>query len=158
MKMTKYMLIIIAFLSALTAVNGQHGRDFDGKREKIKALKVAYITEKLQLTPEEAERFWPVYNEFDQKRHNLEIEISGQAIGKNPDIALMTDAEVDQLIRERLKREEQVLELKQEYFLKFKEVLTIKKVYRLYEAEMGFKKLLLERLQEGQRPEPGVGP
>lgn len=142
--------LMVAMISPV--VFSQHGQDFEEKRERIKALKVAFITEKLQLTPEEAERFWPIYNEFDEKRLNLEMEISGQRMGKMPDIALMTDEEVDRFIQERLQREEQVLNLKKEYYLKFKEVLPIKKVFRLFEAETGFKKLLLERLQEGHRP------
>jgi hypothetical protein len=150
--MKKNILISIMFLMPALMLIAQQGPGPEGKREKIKALKVAYITEQLQLTPEEAQRFWPVYNEFDQKRHALEIEIAGQPVDKRPDIALMTDAEVDQFIQEKFNREEQVLDLKREYYVKFKEVLPVKKVFRLWEAEIGFKRLLLERLQEDQRP------
>jgi hypothetical protein len=150
--MKRYILACLLFVFLSPFVLAQPEGDFEGRREKIKALKVAYITEKLQLTSDEAQRFWPVYNEFDEKRHNLEMEISGQRMDKKPDIALMTDEEVDRFIQERLQREEQVLGLKKEYYVKFKEVLPIKKVFRLFEAETGFKKLLLERLQEGQRP------
>jgi hypothetical protein len=150
--MKRYILACLLFVILSPVAVAQPEGDLEGRREKIKALKVAYITEKLQLTSDEAQRFWPVYNEFDEKRHNLEMEISGQRMDKKPDIALMTDAEVDRFIQERLQREEQVLGLKKEYYVKFKEVLPIKKVFRLFEAETGFKKLLLERLQEGQRP------
>jgi len=150
--MKRYILtcLLIVLLSPFALAQPDH--DFEGKREKIRALKVAYITEKLQLTPNEAERFWPVYNEFEEKRHNLEMDLSGQRMEKKPDIALMTDEEVDRFIQDRLKMEEQILVLKKEYFVEFKEVLPVKKVFRLYEAENGFKRLLLERLQEGQRP------
>jgi hypothetical protein len=71
---------------------------------------------------------------------------------KKPDIALMSDEAVDAFIKALFEREEQMLTLKQEYYGKFKEVLPVKKVFRLLEAEIGFKRLLLERLQEGQRP------
>jgi hypothetical protein len=129
----------------------QHGPGPEGKREKIKALKIAYITEQLQLTPEEAQVFWPVYNEFDQKRQELEIEIFGPK-DKRPDIALMSDEEVDQFISRHFDKEEQMIDLREEYYKKFKEVLPVKKVFRLFEAEREFKMMLLERLQEGQRP------
>lgn len=150
--MNRYILTCLLLFLIFPVAFPQPGHDFEQKREKIKALKVAYITDKLQLTTEEAQIFWPVYNEFDEKRHNLEMEISGQRADNRPDIALMTDEEVDRYIQERLQQEEQILELKQEYYVKFKDVLPVKKVFRLFEAETGFKKLLLERLQDGQRP------
>ena len=42
-----------------------------GSREKIKALKVAYLTEQLNLTSSEAEKFWPIYNRFEKERYKL---------------------------------------------------------------------------------------
>jgi hypothetical protein len=71
---------------------------------------------------------------------------------KRPDIALMSDEEVDKFIRQHFDLEEQMTDLKEEYYMKFKEVLPVKKVFRLMEAERDFKRILLERLQEGQRP------
>lgn len=151
--MKKYLftaLITIGLSHALLAQYGP-GPGQEGKREKIKALKVAFITEQLQLTPEEAQVFWPVYNEFDDKRQKLEMEIIGPK-DKRPDIALMTDEEVDQFIRKNFELEEQMIDLKEEYYIKFKAVLPIKKVFRLQEAERDFRRMLLERLQDGQRP------
>ena len=162
--MKKYISILFLFMLPAALLFSQQGPGPDGrkddKREKIKALKVAYITDQLQLTPEEAQRFWPVYNEFDQKRHEMELEISGQVKDKRPDIALMSDEEVDRFIQQRFEREEQMLNLKKEYYIKFKQVLPVKKVFRLWEAEIGFKRILLERLQEGQKPpfDPEMGP
>ncbi len=149
--MRKYILTAFLIISANSVVLAQPGHGAEGKREKIRALKVAYITDQLQLTPEEAQKFWPVYNEFDEKRHGLEMEIAAPMQDKRPDIALMTDEEVNLFLQQRLVREEQILNLKKEYLAKFKEVLPVKKVFRLYEAEMGFKRMLLERLQDSQR-------
>lgn len=43
----------------------------DEKREKIKAYKVSFLTTELELTSTEAEKFWPVYNAFDDKQFEL---------------------------------------------------------------------------------------
>ena len=88
---------------------------------------------------------------LDDKRHKLEMEIIGPK-DKRPDIALMSDEEVDKFIQKHFDLEEQMIDLKEEYYMKFKEVLPVKKVFRLMEAERDFKRILLERLQEGQRP------
>ena len=49
-------------------------QDYKERREKVKALKVAFITEKLELTTEEAQKFWPIYNAFDEKQAELRHE------------------------------------------------------------------------------------
>ena len=153
--MKRYLIatLVLTFITiGLSAQEGPgQGPGPEGKREKIKALKVAYITEQLKLTPEEAQRFWPVYNEFEDKRQKLEMEIIGPK-EKRPDIALMSDEEVDKFIQKHFDLEEQMIDLKEEYYMRFKEVLPVKKVFRLMEAERDFKRILLERLQEGQRP------
>ena len=60
------LLIIMFGLSNLVA-QGE-------RREKLKAYKTAFITEKLELTPAEAEKFWPVYNNYENKVHQLKFE------------------------------------------------------------------------------------
>ncbi|WP_416443151.1 sensor of ECF-type sigma factor [Leeuwenhoekiella sp. A16] len=62
----KNIILIIFFLTAMTT----YSQDKD-KYERIKALKVSFITEELELTPAEAEKFWPIYNSYDSKMHDL---------------------------------------------------------------------------------------
>ena len=45
----------------------------DTRAEKIQSLKIAFITQKLQLTPDEAQKFWPVYNQYDNEIHSLQL-------------------------------------------------------------------------------------
>src|SRR6187402_1009585 len=52
-------------------------------RSKIQAARVAYITDQLALTPEEAEKFWPIYREFSEKRRGLRQQL--QSTKANPD-------------------------------------------------------------------------
>ena len=62
----KNIIIIILLLSGLSGFSQEQD-----KHERIKALKVSFITEELELTPQEAEKFWPIYNSYDTKMHDL---------------------------------------------------------------------------------------
>jgi hypothetical protein len=66
--MTKYILVVIFLISTLTY--SQNGR----KLERVKALRIAYISNKLALSTEEAQQFWPVFNSFDAKQFDLRLK------------------------------------------------------------------------------------
>ncbi|MBT6745108.1 MAG: hypothetical protein HOB26_00955 [Flavobacteriales bacterium] len=116
--------------------------------EKMKAHKIAYITEKLDLTPEEAQVFWPVYNELETKLHELR-EANRPDRKKDPET--MTDAEVEDMVNQRFEFRQKELDLEKEYHEKYKQVLPTKKVAVLYKAEQGFRRDLLKKLQEKQK-------
>jgi hypothetical protein len=63
--MKKYIFLILFLITTFSY--GQNGK----KLERIKALRIAYISNKLNLTSEEAEKFWPVFNTFDTKQFDL---------------------------------------------------------------------------------------
>lgn len=155
--MKKRIILSALILLPVMAVFAQHPKDDGERRERIKALKIAYFTEKLELTPAEAQVFWPVFNEYEAKRQDLEIELKGQVMDRKPDINAMSDEEVDKFIIARLNKEKLLSDLRIEYYGYLKEVLPVKKVFRLFEAEAGFKKMLLERLQ-GEPPPRRPGP
>mgnify|MGYP005615414997 CR=1 FL=1 len=67
---TKFIFPIIFLLVSSLSFSQDHRE----KREKVKALKVAYITEQLELTSDEAEKFWPIYNTFEDKQSELRHE------------------------------------------------------------------------------------
>ena len=67
--MNKLIIIAILVFAFYTKANAQQG----GK-ERMKAFKTAYITDELDLTVKEAEKFWPVYNKYDRKLFSLKVE------------------------------------------------------------------------------------
>jgi hypothetical protein len=117
------------------------------KREKIKAYKIGYLTEKLSLTPEEAARFWPVYNEFQEKKQELWSEVLG---GKKADdkVEGLSDEEVEVLVDDQMRLKEKMLSLERNFHVKVKEMLPIKKVYLLGKAERGFKREIIKRIRK----------
>lgn len=152
--MKKMILTTIILLVACPIVFGQPGQGPDERRERIQSLKIAYITEKLNLTPQEAQVFWPVFNEYEARRNEIEESLGRRGPETRPDIAGMSDSEVDKFITDHLNQEYKLTDLKKEYYEKLKEVLPIKKILKLFEAEESFKRMLLERLQRNQQEGP----
>ena len=103
--------------------------------EKMKAHKIAYITQKLNLTSEEAQVFWPVHNELENKLHELR---EANRPDKKKDPEAMTDAEVEEMVMQRFEFKQKELNLEKEYHEKYKQVLPTKKVAALYKAEQSF--------------------
>lgn len=119
----------------------------DGKSDKIEAYKIAFITEKLNLTPKEAAAFWPVYNEYSDKLVSLRNKEAARIKSLNMD-ANLTDAEAEVFIKDYLAYKGQLNELTQQYVAEFKKVLPLSKVAKLVTLEQEFKLKLLQHYKE----------
>ncbi|HBZ66223.1 MAG TPA: hypothetical protein DEO70_05240 [Bacteroidales bacterium] len=125
----------------------------DRMMDEIRAQKVAYLTTKLELTPAEAQQFWPVYNEYSQKKEDIHRErFSKKGKPKPVDPDQMTNEEAGQMIDNMVADQEKMAAIEKEYSQKFRKILPVKKVLKLYEAEMDFKRVLLDRIKD-RRPE-----
>lgn len=113
-------------------------------QEKIKAARIAYITEKLGLTPGEAEKFWPVYNEFAQKRKELRAQANVTDPSKP---AEPTDKEA---VAAQLQLRQKELDLEKEYSNKLLNVVPAQKVMALRKTETDFRNLLIKQIQQRQ--------
>ena len=118
------------------------------RKEKIEAMKVAYITDKLDLTPKEAQQFWPVFNEFDDKLKGLRQERRKDTKDGMDNLDQLSDKEVETLIDSEIGYRQRELDLMKEYHAKFKAVLPARKVAKLYRAQEDFKRELLKKIQE----------
>ena len=137
---------------------GSKGPKNQEKKENIEALKIAFITDKLELTPEEAQKFWPVYNQYADKLVEIRKKRrQDMRDAKQNNYDEMTDKEVEQAIDLDLANRQKELDLQKEYNTKFKTVLPMKKVAKLYSAEEQFKMVLLNKLKE-KNPPPPVAP
>lgn len=116
--------------------------------EKIKAARIAYITEKLGLTPAEAEKFWPVYNEFDKQREALRLE--ARQARKNPDPAKSAEENQKAAITQQHEFRQKELNLEKDYSDRLLNVVSAQKIMSLPKTEKDFNKLLLRRMQQQQ--------
>ena len=118
------------------------------KKENIEAMKVAFITSKLDLTPEEAQKFWPVYNQYTEKMQELRKKRRLDEREAKKNIDEYSDKEIEHAIDSDLAVRQKELDLQKEYSTKFKTVLPMKKVAKLYAAEEEFKMELLNKLKD----------
>lgn len=125
--------------------------------EKFKSMKIAYLTEKLELTPEEAQQFWPIYNEFENKKKAERKEFRDDKNDMEKEIEL-SDADIEKMLNERIQLKQDELNLEKEYLVKFKTVLPMKKVGALYKAEESFKRDLLRKMKAPTPPTPPTPP
>ncbi len=146
--MKKIILILLAFIAVISV----HAQNQEERMNRIRAQKSAYITQRLNLTVEESQVFWPVYNEFESKMFTLKKEGGpGTNNKKRPDFSQMSDEELTNFFEERFSKEEEVLQIKREYHSKFMKILTPQQVAALYEAEHDFRRELLIRLKQGNQ-------
>jgi phospholipase C len=153
----KNKILTLLMLSTLVAVAQPTGRpgDFEEKREKIEAIKVAFITEQIDLSVEESQSFWPVYNEMSDKEHALR-KAQRDALAGLKDFENASDKDVEKAIMELADLQIEMEELRKSYLPKFIDIIGAKKTAKLMRAEKEFGKRLMERMKGGDRPDRGA--
>lgn len=121
--MKKYLLLFLMLIGSISIVRSQNQPN--PKSEKIQALKIAFITQKLQLTRLEAERFWPIYNEYEN-------EINSLRANRNGDV---------------LENEEKLLNIRKKYQPSFEKVIGPQKLNQFFNAEREFRNVLIKQLK-----------
>jgi len=115
------------------------------QNDKIDALRANYIGKKLELSTAESEKFWPVYNEMNDKLKSLKRNLR-QAYRKVP--TDMTEKEAEELIALEIKTREAEAEVTKTYYVKIKGIIGIKKLAQLQLYEEDFKKEIIKTIKE----------
>ena len=123
------------------------------RKEKMEAFRIAFFTEKLNLSSEEAKNFWPIMNEFRDARQKLHEQYD-----TNKDVDSMSDSEVEQFIIRSVEQDQRELDLKKDLIGKMRKVLPARKVARLQGIEREFKEELLKKIRNQERKADGTGP
>lgn len=141
--MKKSIILSVFFL--FTALS--FGQDYKEKREKIKALKVAYITEQLNLTTEEAQKFWPIYNANEEKQFVLRHNKMRSIISKFDENSIdkISEKEAISLIDQIETIDDELHNSKKLYIKELKTVISAKKIIKLKKAEDDFNKKLMKQ-------------
>lgn len=128
--MKKFLLIATLFLTVGTAVLAQ---DDDGDKKnpggRVEALKIAFITQKLNLSTEEAQKFWPIYNKYAAEIRKVRV-----------DGRLNNEKEIE--------IEEKLLTIRKKYNSEFSKALSAEKVNAFFKAEKEFSTVLQKELME----------
>jgi hypothetical protein len=142
-----FLLLIALGATAQQQEDNDPPQPLDPKaQEKINSLRIAYLTDKLGLTPEQAEKFWPVYREFAEKRREIrgELRQASKGIDKNnPD-----PKKQQELVDLSLKVKQRVLDLEKDYSGRLLKVVTAEQILRLPNAEAEFRAYLNDLIQQ----------
>lgn len=126
--------LLFFFFSLCTSLLAQDEDKSDGGR--LQAYKIAFLTKKLNLSPEEAQRFWPIYNKYQDEIRS-------------------TRQEYRQKKGSEIEMEEKILNIRKKYNSEFNKALTAEKVNTFFRAEKEFgtivKKEMMERKEQQNR-------
>ncbi len=152
MKTKIFLAISVSFFlisSVFSQGEGKHKRNMSKK--DIQAAKVGFITNYLQLTVEEAQIFWPVYNEFEKKQSDIQEKRKATMDEFRDKGDALSNKQLEEIADKLANAQGEQEKLFQEYHVKFKKVLPIKKVILFYQAEVQFKSKLLKQISKGKR-------
>ncbi len=156
MKLKRILPVLIFMLPVMAIAQGprgggrrmDRGHDDEQNSKQIEADRVGVYTRILNLNAAEAQKFWPVFNAYQEEleKNRAVIHDKRQEVIKNYD--KMTDPAVEGTIDEFITLAQNELNIRKKYIVEFKKVIPVKKVLLLQKAEMEFKRELLHRFKE----------
>lgn len=150
--MKKLSIIIILTVFSFTYLNAQDRREMNPEMfEKIKAEKISFFTSKLDLTPLEAQSFWPVYNEFEKKRFEIQRAIHEFEHMPDEKFASLTETDIEKMTNNYISSFEKEAQLLKEYNKQFLKILPKKKVLTMYLTENEFRGHLIREYRRNQK-------
>jgi hypothetical protein len=122
------------------------GQAAGGRFTQLDNARIAFITSRVVLTQEQAQRFWPLYNEFIAKRRDLNR--SARLLRRDANNTTLSDAQLRDNFNQDFALRQQQLNLEKDYFERVQKVLSLRQVAQLYQAERDFTKEVLRRVAD----------
>ena len=141
---SKYQRSILVFALTMLVAVGLHAQP--SPKEKVEAMRVAFITNRLELTPEQAKQFWPIYNSYRNDLAQLRRNFFPNNDGGG-------DAHLD--ADRQMEFEQKKLDLKRQYMPQFEQVIGRAKLNKLVSSEEDFKRLLMQTIRNRRQQRPG---
>lgn len=138
-------LKLIAALLFLTVGYGAMAQRPPVDKEKLQAARIAFITTRIDLKPDQAEKFWPIFNEYNDARENTMRQIS--KLGK--DMETITEEEAKSRIQQRFRLQNELIREEQEFVTDASKVLSSKQVLMLSNIARDFNRYLYQRGRDG---------
>ena len=148
MKISKILPLLIAFIS-LNAI-AQDGPFVRKKKEQIKALKVAFITDELSLTSDDATKFWPLYNAFEDKQQEIKKQKLKGYLNRIDDDSFdnLSEKDASNMLAQMESSEDELYQLKKKFVTSLKGVISPVKILKLKKAEENFNRKLLQQYRD----------
>jgi hypothetical protein len=145
----KRVILIIAIVAISTASWAQKQGSNANAKSKLEVARIAMITERLNLTPGQAEKFWPLYNEFAQERRMMQQQ--ALQARKGMDMQNLTEEQSKTLMQAHQKFKQDKLNLENKYANKMNNVISARQMVALRKAEDDFRQMILNRLEMRKR-------
>ena len=136
------LALLIVFLAKLVMAQ-------ENGSQKIESAKIGLITNRLNLSTEQSQQFWPIYNEFDAKKKDIRRQMRKLIVETNT--LTTSDEKILANIKETLSLQQKEVDLEKEYLNKFLKVINVRQLAELYKAEHMFTQMLINRLNKGSR-------
>ena len=144
------LFFITLFLCRPSPGIAQNGNSEAEINEKIRAAEIAYLAQKLDLTPEEAQKFWPVYNQYTKEVEILIAEHRNHTANTTSDRTASTTTNNSRSADPELKYEQRLLDIRSRYDKEFQRVLPANKAGSVFRSEREFRTQLIRSLKERQ--------
>ncbi|BAX79517.1 hypothetical protein [Labilibaculum antarcticum] len=141
------LTLVLTFSTSGIAQEKEHGMHHQ-MSERFEAQKISFITQKLELTPDEAQLFWPLYNELGKKKKENREQAKTLFRKLRNNSEELSDKELGDISDELIELKLQEAHLQKEYHLKYKKILSAKKILTLYHSERQFQSMLLRQIKE----------
>lgn len=145
--MKKTIVFLLLLCSGFTLL----AQDKENKHEQIKALKTAFITSELALTSQESEKFWPIYNNFEEKQNNLRQQKMKFYSEKSADFDKISEKEASSLLSQIQAIEDEIHQNRKKLIADLKSTISTVKIIKLKKAEENFNKKLLKQYKGGKK-------
>ncbi len=114
-----------------------------GGANQLQAQRIAFITERMNLTPEEAQQFWPLYNHHNEILKQLRKAYQLTRVSEDA-----TDDQVEKFILSGFDKDQKEIELKKDYYQRLRKVLNVRKIQKLFRAEVEFRQEVIQQLKK----------
>ncbi|WP_100626837.1 hypothetical protein [Algoriphagus formosus] len=140
------IFLILNFLIILSVQAQRRGID----RERLEAARIAFITTRLDLSPEQAQNFWPIFNEFNEQREEKLKQIASLNPRSNTDS--ISKEEAQRLIKQRFELQRELIEDEEAFVLKAATVISYQQILQLNSINREFARSIYQRQRQNRNP------
>ncbi len=140
----------------LSVMTGRIHAQSDDQMEQLNQERKAYFNEQLELTGEETQVFWPLYNDFQNRKMKIVEDERNTFRYTQQNADNLSDGEIVETLEKIQRLRSELCQLEQEYYgEKLPEVLPPKKVLKLYKVEWDFRRHLINKIRGHGQGGPG---
>lgn len=140
------IFLILNFLIILSVHAQRRGID----RERLEAARIAFITTRLDLSPEQAEKFWPIFNEFNEQREEKLKQIA--SLNPRSSTESISKEEAQRLIKQRFELQRELIEDEEVFVQKVTTVISYQQILQLNSINREFARSIYQRQRDNRNP------